>query len=286
MSTTVALSDQMKKAEVMAGSSLLPESYRKQPANLLWAMELAEALDVSLAQAITGITVIQGKPTMSAEMMRALVLRAGHRFRVSEMSETSVTVDVARKEWPDDVQRFTFSMADAQHAGLAGSGTYKKHPKAMLLARATSMACRAVFPDVVSGMGYTPDEIGHDTPVKRVDTSRLTPRPAVERVEPTAETEHRTYADIDEETGEILDAEVLDIEPETEPFDDEPEMITAAQSRKLFACLKALHIDDRDHGLSMIGDILARPVESTKTLTKAEASMVIDTLDEMARRDG
>ena len=286
MSTTVALSDQMKKAEVMAGSSLLPESYRKQPANLLWAMELAEALDVSLAQAITGITVIQGKPTMSAEMMRALVLRAGHRFRVSEMSETSVTVDVARKEWPDDVQRFTFSMADAQHAGLAGSGTYKKHPKAMLLARATSMACRAVFPDVVSGMGYTPDEIGHDTPVKRVDTSRLTPRPAVERVEPTAETEHRTYADIDEETGEILDAEVLDVEPETDPLDDEPEMITAAQSRKLFACLKALHIDDRDHGLSMIGDILARPVESTKTLTKAEASMVVSTLDEMARRDG
>ena len=284
--TEVALSNQIQKAKLLADSSILPESYRRQPSNLLWAMELAEALDVSLAQAITGITVIQGKPTMSAEMMRALVLRAGHRFRVSEMSETSVTVDVARKEWPEDVQQFTFSMTDAQHAGLAGSGTYKKHPKAMLLARATSMACRAVFPDVVSGMGYTPDEIGHDTPVKRVDTSRLTPRPAVERVEPTAETEHRTYADIDEETGEILDAEVLDVEPETDPLDDEPEMITAAQSRKLFACLKALHIDDRDHGLSMIGDILARPVESTKTLTKAEASMVVSTLDEMARRDG
>ena len=38
MSTDIALSDQMKKAEVMAASSLLPESYRKQPANLLWAM--------------------------------------------------------------------------------------------------------------------------------------------------------------------------------------------------------------------------------------------------------
>lgn len=271
MSTEIALSDQIQKAKLLADSSILPESYRQKPSNLLWAMELADALDVSLAQAITGITVIQGKPTMSAEMMRALVLRAGHRFTVTEMTDKAVAVTVARKEWPDDVQQFTFSMADAQHAGLAGSATYKKHPKAMLLARATSMACRAVFPDVVSGMGYVPDEIGNDDPVRRVDTARLTPVD-----------EHP----VDTETGEILDAEVLDVEPETEPFDDQPEMITAAQSRKLFACLKALHIDDRDHGLSMIADILARPVESTKTLTKDEASMVVSTLDEMARRDG
>lgn len=293
ISTEIALSDQIQKAKLLADSSILPESYRQKPSNLLWAMELADALDVSLAQAITGITVIQGKPTMSAEMMRALVLRAGHRFTVTEMTDKAVTVTVARKEWPDDVQQFTFSMADAQHAGLAKSATYQKHPKAMLLARATSMACRAVFPDVVSGMGYTPDEIGHDTPPARtVDTSRLTPKRSH-----SVTVEQVGAVQFDTETGEIVaetspdddvsDAEVLDIEPETEPeFDDEPEMITAAQSRKLFACLKALHIDDRDHGLSMIADILARPVESTKTLTKAEASMVIDTLDEMARRDG
>ena len=61
MSTEIALSDQIQKAKLLADSSILPESYRQKPSNLLWAMELADALDVSLAQAITGITVIQSK---------------------------------------------------------------------------------------------------------------------------------------------------------------------------------------------------------------------------------
>ena len=304
MSTEIALSDQIQKAKLLADSSILPESYRQKPSNLLWAMELAEALDVSLAQAITGITVIQGKPTMSAEMMRALVLRAGHRFRVSEMSETSVTVDVARKEWPDDVQQFTFSMTDAQHAGLAGSGTYKKHPKAMLLARATSMACRAVFPDVVSGMGYTPDEISHDGPVKRVDTSRLTPQRSH-----SVTVQQVGTVQLDTETGEIvsesdpgddvsdaeLDAEVLDIEPETlipEPESDVSEQesgsetpLTADQSHRITVALKALELGKVD-GLALYSEVCGRPVKATRDLTRTEAGLVLAHLETMTDGDG
>ena len=303
MSTEIALSDQMKKAEVMAGSSLLPESYRKQPANLLWAMEMADALDVSLAQAITGITVIQGKPTMSAEMMRALVLRAGHRFTVTDMTDKSVTVTVARKEWPDDVQQFTFTMADAQHAGLAKSATYQKHPKAMLLARATSMACRAVFPDVVSGMGYTPDEISYDGPVKRVDTSRLTPQRSH-----SVTVQQVGTVQLDTETGEIvsesdpdddvsdaeLDAEVLDIEPETlmsAPESDVSEQesgsetpLTADQSHRITVALKALELGKVD-GLALYSEVCGRPVKATRELTRTEAGLVLAHLETMTDGD-
>ena len=299
--TEVALSNQIQKAKLLADSSILPESYRRQPSNLLWAMELAEALDVSLAQAITGITVIQGKPTISAEMMRALVLRAGHRFRVSEMSETSVTVDVARKEWPEDVQQFTFSMTDAQHAGLAGSGTYKKHPKAMLLARATSMACRAVFPDVVSGMGYTPDEIGHDTPPARtVDTSRLTPKRShsvtVEQVGAVQfDTETGETLPVDTETGEILDAEVLDIEPETLIPEPETEVsghesgpetpLTADQSHRITVAVKALELGKID-GLALYSEVCGRPIKATRDLTRTEAGLVLAHLETLTDGDG
>lgn len=295
MSTDIALSDQMKKAEVMAASSLLPESYRKQPANLLWAMELADALDVSLAQAITGISVIQGKPTMSAEMMRALVLRAGHRFTVTDMTDQAVTVTVARKEWPDDVQQFTFSMADAQHAGLAGSATYKKHPKAMLLARATSMACRAVFPDVVSGMGYTAEEIGHDDAPRVVNTARITPKPSrsvtVERVE---------EAQIDTETGEILpenepevvpdapsddtfELEIVEMEPENEPEttpEVAPQPLTATQSGLITALVKTAGFG-KSEGLAFYSATVGRPVKATRDLSTDEASQVIAALQDL-----
>ena len=287
--TEIVLSDQIQKAKLLADSSILPDSYKRQPSNLLWAMELAEALDVSLAQAITGISVIQGKPTMSAEMMRALVLRAGHRFTVTDMTDQAVTVTVARKEWPDDVQQFTFTMADAQHAGLAKSATYQKHPKAMLLARATSMACRAVFPDVVSGMGYTPDEIGQDDPVKRVDTSRIAPKTApkvtVERVETVAET-----AEVDVETGEIvsendpeepvLDAETVDELPQTEPETAPDAPLTATQSGIITAHIKALEFGKAE-GLAFYSATCERPITATRDLTTGEAATVIAALQDL-----
>lgn len=278
----VDLQAQVKKAELMAASSLLPDAYRKQPANLLWAMEMAQALDVTLAQAVTGISVINGKPSMSAEMMRALVLRAGHRFTVTTLTDKAATVTVARREWPDDAQQFTFTWEDALHAGLAGSGTYKKHPKAMLLARATSLACRAVFPDVVSGMGYTPDELSPaaHTPseARVVDTTRLHPQPAPD---PKPEPEPVLVADDD---GVIIDAELVE-EPEPDGLDEfertDTDAITPAQMKKLHALLRELGVGNRDDGLEMIGNIVGREVESTKTLTKDEASMVIDTLAQM-----
>ena len=294
MSTEIALSDQIQKAKLLADSSILPESYRQKPSNLLWAMELADALDVSLAQAITGITVIQGKPTMSAEMMRALVLRAGHRFTVTEMTDKAVTVTVARKEWPDDVQQFTFSMADAQHAGLAKSATYQKHPKAMLLARATSMACRAVFPDVVSGMGYVPEELDNSDTPKRVDTARLTPpKPAVQHVETAPETAESEP--VDTETGEILDAEVVDDEPETleivpesddsEPESDTKQPLTADQSHRITVALKALELGKVD-GLALYSEVCGRPVKATRDLSRTEAGLVLAHLETMTNAFG
>lgn len=264
----IVLADQIRKAELMAGANLLPDNYRKQPANILWAMEMAEALDVTLAQAITGISVISGKPSMSAEMMRALVLRHGHLFRVTVMTDEQVTVEVARRERPDDIQQFTFTMQDAQHAELAKSANYRKHPKSMLLARVTSLACRAVFPDVVAGMGYTPDELADPTPMAQ---AWAPPTVTASRLIPTAD---ETLV-VDTDTGEVTDS--LDEFTRTES-----DAVTPAQLKKMHACLKDLNIGDKEHGLEMISNIAGRPIDSTKELTKTEASAVIDTLVKIA----
>jgi hypothetical protein len=157
MTSTELVAAQMRKAEMMAASSILPKEYQKNPANLLVAMEAAEALGVTLFQAIQMVTVINGRMTMSAEGMRALVLSQGHLFRIEEETNTACRVAVARRERPDEVQTFTFTAEDAARAGLTG-GNYGKYPAAMLLARATTKACRALFPDVIAGISYAPEE--------------------------------------------------------------------------------------------------------------------------------
>lgn len=182
----VVLNAQIEKAKLLATASLLPPAYAKNPANVLVAMEAAQALGVTLFQAIQGITVINGRMSMSAEFMRALVTSHGHMIEFEEpVTAETCTVVVARRERPDRVQRFTYSMDDAKQAGLAGEKTnYHKHPKAMLMARGTTMACRAVFPDVLAGIGYTPDELA-DMPFPEpgaTHTAARTPDPMV--VEP------------------------------------------------------------------------------------------------------
>lgn len=61
-----------------------------------------------------------------------------------------------------------------------------------------------------------------------------------------------------------------------------PAMATPAQMGKLHAAFNALGIADRDERLGKVTDIVRRSVGSSKDLTKAEASKVIDELGVMA----
>jgi hypothetical protein len=203
----MGLEEQIHYAQAMAGASLLPEAYRKAPANILIAMQAAESLGITPFQAIQGIDVISGKMSLSAELMRALIQREGHYFRVDVLTANGCRLLVARKEDREDVQTFEYTREDAKLAGLTG-GNHAKHPKAMMLARATTMAARAVFADVIGGFAAT-HELEDERSERRVDTSRLVPPSRAADPEPDAveaELVEEPMHIVDEETGEIVEA--------------------------------------------------------------------------------
>jgi len=51
-------------------------------------------------------------------------------------------------------------MRDAEAAGLAKKRNWSQYRSSMLTWRAVSQLCRVLFPDVVLGAGYVPEEIG------------------------------------------------------------------------------------------------------------------------------
>jgi len=178
-------------------------------------------------------------------------------------------------------------------------GRYSKHggnkaygPE-MALKCAEALALRRAFD--VTGLPVLEERDA--APQVRVDTARLTPKPAVERVEIDPETDPVTVetVPVDTETGEILDAEVLEDEPETlipDPESDVSEQesgpetpLTAEQSHRITVALKALELGKVD-GLALYSEVCGRPVKATRELTRTEAGLVLAHLETMTDGDG
>lgn len=148
-----------RQATVLAHSRLVKPALRGKPEDIILVLLYGRDLALPATQALAKIHVVEGVPSISAELMRALVLRAGHRFRVVEQSAKTVTVEGARRETPRERSRVTWTIDEARNAGLTGKDNWSKYPADMLLARATGRLCRAVFPDVLMGVSYTPEEL-------------------------------------------------------------------------------------------------------------------------------
>jgi hypothetical protein len=140
-------------AKTLAQSSLLPADLRNKPADVLVQIITGHELGLGPMQSIRSIHIIQGKPTMSADLMVALVKRSPEciRFRLVESSPTIATYETERRgEGPT---RISFTMEEAKTAGLVKDGSgWKRYPAAMLRARAASALCRAVYPDILLGI--------------------------------------------------------------------------------------------------------------------------------------
>lgn len=197
-------------AQRIASTDFVPRALRGKPEAVMAAILTGYEVGIGPMNALAKIHVIEGRPAMAAELMRALILRAGHDFWVEEATNTKVTVGGKRAGSARET-RFTWTMDDAKRANLVGKDNWRKYPRAMLLARATAEIARAIFPEVLAGISYTIEELtdgdvidvedlGGDEPTDAKPAKRTTKKRAARKI---------TRDEATEASETIPDAEVV-----------------------------------------------------------------------------
>jgi hypothetical protein len=290
-------------SRVIAGTEFVPTAFRGRPAAVGAAILAGREIGIGPMTALTHLHVIEGRPSMSAQLMRALVQAAGHRIRVVESSSTRCILAGQRRD-EDEGTTVTFTIDDARLAGLDRRPNWVKYPRAMLVARATGELCRLIFADVLGGISLTVEEAGEIVDDWQEPSDPVPPRQTVKRAtrvrkapepEPAPEPAPEPEPVVEDPVVEAeIEAELVEPQPEPEPDPVAPEPapveepprssranepLTREQTGKIFALLTELGAGEpRERRIEVASALLARRVASFATLTVEEASVLIDTL--------
>jgi hypothetical protein len=150
----------MAEAELLATArSTLHPMYRRSPGDCLTLLHRAEALDVPVGLAIDHVYINTaiGRAGLSAQLMAALLLRAGIRWTVVE--ETDQVVRLRFRRGRKTIGTVSWRIREAVAAGLTRREHWRLWPTDCLWARAMARACRRYFSDIVMGLAYTPEEV-------------------------------------------------------------------------------------------------------------------------------
>ncbi len=156
------------ESDIRVLENLMPTlpSHIKSLPDAVATMLVARELGLSPMTAFPDLMVINGTVGFTSKLMLALVLKAGHRLDVVEMTPKKAEVRAMRRydgEWVT-VGTYVFTWDDAVTANLAAKDTYQLYPADMLLNKAIARAVRFSFADVMRG--YCPDEMEEITEVE------------------------------------------------------------------------------------------------------------------------
>lgn len=228
-------SDPITLGNVLAASGFFSDS--KQGAQAAVKVMAGQELGFGPIASMTGIYIVKGRVTLSANLMGAAIKRhPNYTFRVTEHTATNCVIEFI--ENGEVIGTSAFSMDDAKAAGLSGSETYRKFPKNMLYARALSNGAKWYCPDVFGGGPiYTPDELGEE---------------------------------IDGETGEVLNPQAP---PTTAPAREELDGDRAAH---IVASLKELVDEGAWDGKRVTAELVAAGAQDTSSVAAAVSSLTLD----------
>lgn len=267
-----SLSAAHKIGQALCSTAFVPQHFRNKPEEAAAAILYGDEIGLTPTQSLQSVYVIGGKPALYARTMLAIVLAAGHEVETIKKSDTEVSVRGRRRGSPTWITE-TWTKARAQKAGYTNNKKYESDPQAMLYSRAVSDICRQIAPDALAGLGYSVEEMEvAEAPAAPATVTLSRQRKPQQAPTPAVEAAPEPEPVVDTDTGEIVDAEVVE-EPSDKP--------SAAQMRMMGALMRQVGLSERDAVLQYVGGVIGREVESRNDLTGDEAGRVIDALTEL-----
>lgn len=154
-SNTMQLSD---LGQIMVKSGFFADT--REASQAIVKILAGQELGFGAIASMTGIHVIKGRVSLSANLIAAAVKRSGrYNYHVRELTDAVCSIEFferAGDKWePAGTSRFNL-----EDARKAGTQNMDKFPRNMLFARAMSNGAKWFCADVFGGPVYTPDELG------------------------------------------------------------------------------------------------------------------------------
>lgn len=244
----------------LVDTSFVPSQFRGKPQEATAAILSGAEVGLSPMAALKSFDIIQGTAAPRALTLRAIVQSQGHEMILDESTEARCKMRGRRRgsqEWVSVV----WTMDRAKGLGLQSKDNWKKQPAAMLVARATGELARLIAADAILGIGYTLEEVadGANVEMDLPDVPPTTPGTRTMQRKPKG------------------DAAPADPEPPAEPEQTPPDdKMTKDQQAKMFAQFDELGIKAQADYRDYISKVLGRTIETSKELTVADASQVIE----------
>lgn len=211
------LVDSQKFAQICLQSGLFKDT--TDLAKALLKISYGRALGIDEATAMTSINIIQGKLSLSGNLIAVRIKQSGkYRYEIRKKSDKECSIQFFEKvekflptgqmifDWKEPGPPETWTMQMAERAGLTRNPVWKSHPEAMLFNRCITSGGRTYCPEIFVGHPvYTPDELDPDLPVRVVDgelvvdTSEVDPPPtpvAVAKVVAVTASKENTLEDL------------------------------------------------------------------------------------------
>lgn len=160
----------LEVATKMAESEVIPELYRKKPASILIALDMANRAGVSIMTIMQNMTLIKGKTGFMGKYVIARINSCGIydrlKYRMAGKGDTLSCVAYATEKSTgliDEGPAVTMEMAKAE--GWLSNPKWKTMPELMIRYRAAAFFGSVYTPDVTMGMSMT-EEI-EDIPSSR-----------------------------------------------------------------------------------------------------------------------